>query len=858
MSLAPGTRLGHYEIVSPLGAGGMGEVYRARDTKLGREVAIKVLPDAGGADPDRLARFAREAQTLASLNHPNIAQIYGLEESAQGAAIAMELVEGEDLARRIARGPIPIEDVWPIARQVAEALEAAHDAGIIHRDLKPGNIMIRRDGVVKVLDFGLAKALGAEGGRAAMDPSNSPTLTAHATQMGIVLGTAAYMSPEQARGKAVDKRTDIWAFGCVVFEMLTGRQAFTGETVTDILAAVVKNEPDWQALPKDTPQAVRAVLRRCLVKDVKARLRDIGDGRLEISDPEAATVVAAVTPTASRARWFVPAVLAALVIGAISGILWRASRDVPPAQWAGTRLGGPALALYPRASPDSQLLGFIAMVDGLSQVAVMKPGTGNWSVLTRERMRGRVDAIAWSSDGSRIYFDRVTDAPHGIYSVPALGGEERLLIENASAPQPLPDGSLLLLRINKDRLYQLHRFRPDTGQLDPLPALTGFAGLFRPFDEGRVAIFGRPMTEAAGEDRLHLLTLSSGQMTRVGPDIPTGSLVSMAVRSRERSVLLSVRDGSGFRVLEVLLDGTRAPQSLLTLFSQPHLDGASDGSIFMDLVDRDPEIVHFREGSAVVNRWAGGPTLFKGAVALNDGRFLITERLGDTAKVLVVTPGKEPVRLVETTEDTGPPVTAVGPDRVALLIGSGATPDIALVAVDSGRILKRLKAPGTITSLAASPDGEVLYATVGGTITVLPVDGSNPRSIGSGDSLTVDPDTGDLIVKLDEADGYRLVRLSPSGGTPVPITIKGDLKMVAVPLLPGAVRKGRLLVPVATADSSYWYPGVVDLRTGVIQRVTIDYFTDFHGATWAADGSIIGSAIGAEGALWRFTRVKSP
>ena len=256
-----GRQLGPYQIVAKLGAGGMGEVYRARDTKLNREAAIKVLPELFAHDAERLARFTREAQTLASLNHPNIAQIYGVEESAPSTgsgqagtlALVMELVDGEDLSEIIARGPVPVDDALQMARQIAEALEAAHDLGIIHRDLKPANIKVRQDGAVKVLDFGLAKAVdpaGASGTNAA----NSPTLTAHATQMGMVIGTAAYMSPEQARGKNVDRRADIWAFGIVLYEMLTGRRVFEGGEISDVLAAVLRQDIDWTALPPTTRQ----------------------------------------------------------------------------------------------------------------------------------------------------------------------------------------------------------------------------------------------------------------------------------------------------------------------------------------------------------------------------------------------------------------------------------------------------------------------------------------------------------------------------------------------------------------------------------------------------------------------------
>ena len=289
MSLPAETRLGPYQIVAPLGAGGMGEVYRAHDTKLNRDVAIKVLLPSVANDADRLARFSREAQVLASLNHPNIAHIYGLDkqegrDGQEGTAfIVMELVDGEELAQRIARGAIPIDEALAIAKQIAEALEAAHEQGIVHRDLKPANVKVRADGAVKVLDFGLAKAMDPAGASSA-NAMNSPTLSMHATQAGIILGTAAYMSPEQARGRAVDKRTDIWAFGVVLFEMLAGTRAFGGEDISLTLAFVMTKEPEWVALPPATPPALRGLLRRCLDKEPKRRLQSIGEARVQIED----------------------------------------------------------------------------------------------------------------------------------------------------------------------------------------------------------------------------------------------------------------------------------------------------------------------------------------------------------------------------------------------------------------------------------------------------------------------------------------------------------------------------------------------------------------------------------------------
>ena len=282
MPVAPGTQLGPYEIGSPLGAGGMGEVYRARDIKLGRDVALKVLPATFATDPERMARFRREAQVLASLNHPHIGAIYGLEDSGGVHALVMELVEGPTLADRIALGAIPLDEALQIAREIAEALEAAHERGIIHRDLKPANLKVTPDGNAKVLDFGLAKAL--EGHPSSTDIHNSPTVTSMATLPGVILGTAAYMSPEQAKGKSVDRRTDIWTFGCVFFEMLAGKRPFEGETVSDALAAVIRAEPEWSLLPANTPQTIRNLLQRCLKKDSRQRLQAIGDARIAIEE----------------------------------------------------------------------------------------------------------------------------------------------------------------------------------------------------------------------------------------------------------------------------------------------------------------------------------------------------------------------------------------------------------------------------------------------------------------------------------------------------------------------------------------------------------------------------------------------
>ena len=422
--LASGTRLGPYEILSLVGSGGMGEVYRARDTRLGREVAVKVLPQGFARDADRMTRFEREARLLAALNHPNIATIHGLEESSGGVALVMELVEGPTLADRIAHGPISMTEALPILNQVAAALESAHEKGIIHRDLKPANIKVKPDGTVKVLDFGLAKAL--EEIPAGQDPSQSPTLSMAASMAGLVLGTAAYMSPEQARGKPLDRRTDIWAFGCVLYECLTGRRAFFGETTTDTIAAVLEREPDWAALPAAIAPGVHRLLRRCLQKDPQRRLRDIADARIEIEDilsrPAASDGTAAAAagiglanpaaprPALSKLR-SVSIGSAILVLALASVLVWsllRTSRAAPEA---------PAVSRFKIVLPPNQ------QIDA-SGLALSPDG--------RELIFGIIEAGGSGSNGKTV----------NLYRHRFETGETKIIpgTESASLPFFSPDG----------------------------------------------------------------------------------------------------------------------------------------------------------------------------------------------------------------------------------------------------------------------------------------------------------------------------------------------------------------------------------------------------------------------------------
>lgn len=884
MPLIGGTKLGPYEILSLLGEGAMGEVYRAFDTKLRRQIAIKVLPTKLLSEHERLGRFEREAHLLAALNHPNIASIYGFDDSSEVPALIMELVEGETLADRIVRAPIDIEEALKLAKQLAEALEYAHDLGIVHRDLKPDNVRIREDGMLKVLDFGIAKALADI--PASEGIHNSPTVSAEATRAGMILGTPAYMSPEQARGNPVDRRTDIWSFGCVLFEMLAHQRPFEGETITDTLSLVLTQDPDWSRLPSTTPPTIRQMLRRCLQKDVKKRLQAIGDARIEIEEYlalsqrigttsafEEATVEARELPwrISRRSQFAMYAAIATLATLVGLAGWWLRGRQAKSAVWSGTVVAGSSVAFGPRISPDGHTLAFQAMMGNLTQVAVANTDTGTWNVLTHDLNRGFVNEITWASNGSELYFDRVIGAPKGIYSVPAIGGSERLILEDAGTPEALPDGSLIVAKNDVGTRLRICHYWPDSQRLDPLP---GWVTLdttipLRTFPDGKELVFfgGAKAPDAA--DHLYAMDIASGATRRLAPDLNIhrrGESLPISPTADGTKVIVDIPSGDLHRLVAIPRDGSSAVTDVLTLNMAPwYIDAARDGTLYTDLIDRPHEHLRLPEASggfpeilAHSDTLRLGLSQYMDPVLLTDGRILIDTRSAGHGQLLIGKPGGDFIPLLETKEEIYSLVVALPEDKVAFVLGSGENRTIAIASADQGRLIRRLQGTRgkSIDVLAASPDGSMLYYASGGIVWAISTNDGTPREIAKGNSIAVDPNGRDLVVKLDGGSGDRLFRVSTSGGSLQEIRVPPDYSLAPVSIGQSAVAKnGDILIPVSPADSWFYRLALLDPNRGRASIVRVTYEGDTIAGNWASDGRILAAGLPLKSQIWRFATV---
>jgi Tol biopolymer transport system component len=528
--MQPGDMLTHYEILAKIGAGGMGEVYRARDTVLDRDVALKILPPEFAGDAERLARFRREAKVLASLNHPNIASIYGLEETPNCIFLVMEMVEGDDLSELLKQGPLAVEDAVAVATQIAEGLEEAHEKGIIHRDLKPANVKRTPEGKVKVLDFGLARAMAGQSAEEEQGLTETPTLTAAVTRAGMIMGTAPYMSPEQARGLAVDRRTDIWAFGVILFEMLTGKQLFSGDTVTDTLASILKTDPEWESLPAGLPFQVERVLRRCLTRNPRQRLRDIGEARVRLEEPDAESGMfsGAIAPLRDDARrWtrLLPWGLAAVTLAALGLVMLGSAKEepAPPATSIHLAIPSPEGATFqlndiypslPVVSPDGRHVIFGARDDEDGTVQLyLRSLESNQAVALDGTENAQYPF--WSPDSKWIaFFDR----NEGLKKIPVGGGPDQVICAagNGKGGSWSPDG-IIVFTPSFDT--PLHKVPAVGGESVPVTSLADDIGVNshrHPFflpDGRRFLYLARPNNEEIGSE-IRVASLD-GDSTRV-------------------------------------------------------------------------------------------------------------------------------------------------------------------------------------------------------------------------------------------------------------------------------------------------------------------------------------------------------
>jgi serine/threonine-protein kinase len=740
MPLTAGAHFGPYEILAAIGAGGMGEVYRARDTKLNRDVALKILPSEFALDPDRLARFKREAQVLASLNHPNIAAIYGFEDVDATHALVLELVDGPTLADRLAQGPIPLDDALPMARQIAEALEAAHEQGIVHRDLKPANIKLRPDGMVKVLDFGLAKAMEPTSGSSA-SLSMSPTITAPAmTAVGVILGTAAYMSPEQAKGRAADRRADVWAFGCVVYEMLTGRRAFTGDDVAEVLAAVIKSEPDWRLLPAEVSPALRLHLQRALAKDPRTRVQSVGDVRLAIEgafdNPSAMPVQPGTQSTPASAPRRLAWAAAGLFVGiALTVGALNLQPDPPPARITRFDIAPPPGLNYSfgpafgdiAISPDGSTVAYAArnIAGGDSSIAVRHLD----QLLSARLMEGLGESPFMSPDGNWVGF--VSNA--GLQKVPVQGGAAINICDlpgNLRGATWTEGDTIVFGSVNSTGLWQVPAGGGQPAQITK--AEMGESHVFPEALPGNKAVLFTMWPGSNDSARIGILELATGT-TRVlvqrgtYPKFVRSGHIVYVDRGTLRAVAFDVRRAAVMSEPVTILDGVLTKQSGASNFAVADdgtlayvAGGISGGNNSLVWVDRgghqEPLIGLTRQDYQTVR------------VSPN-GTHLVTD-FGQPRDVWSydITRGTA-VRVTTDPSDDQFPIWSPDGERIVFTSNRSGRPQIYSQLLDGSgtaeKVFERPDSQGRLQAETWSKDGQTLLLTdgLGGLTTSMQLDG---------------------------------------------------------------------------------------------------------------------------------------
>jgi hypothetical protein len=778
----------------------------------------------------------------------------------------MELLAGETLRERLAASAVmPVRKAVETAIQIARGLAAAHDKQLVHRDLKPENVFLTRDGHVKILDFGIAKGFFRE----PTEMSSAATETAAAgTDPGSVIGTAGYMAPEQVRAQTVDARTDLFALGAVLYEMLCGRRAFGGETAAETMTAILREDPpELVSMRAETPPALDRIVRHCLEKGPGERFqtaRDVAFALESLSGP--GTTASARVDAVPRARrgWSAMAAavagLALLALGFFGARAWL--MPAPATEWTGAQLGGPAFAQGPRVSPNGHMLAFIGMVGTNTEVAVMTPESGDWAVRTGRRKAGYVTSLSWSPDGNTIYFGLDATVPMGVYRIPSVGGREEPVLENASAPVALRDGSLIVRRLDAAGQHRLYQYWPDTTRLKDLPLVVPlFANATRALPDGRSAVvLGQHTAKgAAAGSHIYVVDLESGAITRLLSDQDEQGIGNSLAVTKDGDVIASIVKGQMARVVRFARDRRAPPVTLFTVTNGiGGLDVGPDGSIYAELVESPLVVMELAAAGGraeVLGTITGGPPCCGAAVVLPDGRLIVPGTPGGHRRLMIVERTKEPRPLV-TTEESTAPLCMVGDSQIAFLVGPVNNRQIAIASAANGHINKRIDfRKGEVTSLAASMNGETLYiGTAANMIWAQPVAGGDPREFRKGASAALSPDERRLLVQVVEPPKSRLFEVPLDGSAEREIKLNGPYDLTFDVLNSGSVgRNGRLLVPLSLPDNWYFRPGIVDLATGQMTLIPTDAFGDFHFLLWGpGEKTILAGSYPARTALWRF------
>jgi tRNA A-37 threonylcarbamoyl transferase component Bud32 len=842
-----------YRLERELGQGGMATVYLSHDLRHERKVAIKVLrPELAaviGAE-----RFVREIRTVAALQHPHILGLIDSGEVQGTAYYVMPFVEGESLRDRLTREKqLPVVEAVRIAGEVGSALDYAHRHGVIHRDIKPENILLH-DGQALVADFGISLAVSEAGGT-------------RMTETGMSVGTPFYMSPEQAMGqREITARSDVYALGCVLYEMLLGEPPFTGPTAQAIVAKVMTEEPRPLVLRRRTiPPHLESAVLTALAKLPADRFENAKEFVQALATPAALRTTVVSAPSARKPARRLPALpVGLLAIGL--GLGFAGARLSAPAVEAvhgylGERLSGPRVALYPQVSPDGKTVAFAAMEGRQTQVGVLNAESGDWKILTHDSTRGLAQSFAWSPDGNRIYYERFSEVPRGVYSISPLGGDDRLVLPDAAAPIPLSDGSLLVWRYVRGDHPQLFRYWPESGKLDTLPAYSvrddqGHLGGVLP-GEREVAFIGGtgPYWTV---DTLFSIDLTTGKTRVLSPTVGRAGIWSLAV-APDGQVLLVEIVGDEYRVVAIARDGSDRRTVLLTTTSVINrVSVARDGSMYLDQMTYPVELIRYQPRTGRLERTPVPASFRYAAFPLPDGRVLGVQRSGGRSRVVTVTADGDPTDFLDTRGNSSFPVARLGADRILLRVHDSAGSSLVAADIATGSVTARLHG-FDYPSFAGAPDGKTVFFADSGAIWSMPIAGGERRRIGEGTTLALDPGGRYLVTQVIGTDGVHLMHLPLDGGVPHRIAVRSDLSLAAVGLAPNAVAPdGRILVEIVSRSSWFWPAAILDPKTGALAVVPPGLGYDMTLAGWDDQSRVVTGARALESSLWRFRPARSP